>query len=107
MTYCTEHLFGWEPTSTRRVESRCRGTFFLLSLATGFKLNYVLRDAQILLSSSMYPIWTVSIPLPPNTNIEYKFIRKETDGSVSVLLLLQGLELAVLTGLLSLDCLGE
>lgn len=38
---------------------------------------------QIPLSSASYPTWTLDLMLPPNTAFEYKFIRKETDGSVS------------------------
>ncbi|KAK6980929.1 alpha-amylase [Favolaschia claudopus] len=34
------------------------------------------------LSSASYPVWTITVNLPPNTNFQYKFIRKETDGSV-------------------------
>ncbi|KAJ7845120.1 glycoside hydrolase [Mycena olivaceomarginata] len=29
-----------------------------------------------------YPVWTITVNLPPSTTFEYKFIRKETDGSV-------------------------
>ncbi|KAI0746664.1 glycoside hydrolase [Daedaleopsis nitida] len=36
----------------------------------------------IALSSASYPVWTVSVTLPANTDFQYKFIRKETDGSV-------------------------
>ncbi|VDB96842.1 unnamed protein product [Peniophora sp. CBMAI 1063] len=36
----------------------------------------------IALSSASYPVWTVSVTLPASTAIEYKFIRKETDGSI-------------------------
>ncbi|KAI0366013.1 glycoside hydrolase [Pilatotrama ljubarskyi] len=36
----------------------------------------------IALSSASYPTWTVSVSVPAGTTFEYKFIRKETDGSV-------------------------
>ncbi|EKM53320.1 glycoside hydrolase family 13 protein [Phanerochaete carnosa HHB-10118-sp] len=39
-------------------------------------------DSALPLSSSGYPTWTVSASLPPNTAFEYKFIRKETNGTV-------------------------
>ncbi|KAJ7743596.1 glycoside hydrolase family 13 protein [Mycena metata] len=38
--------------------------------------------ASLPLSAATYPIWTVTVSLPPNTAFQYKFIRKETDGSV-------------------------
>lgn len=38
---------------------------------------------QIALSSASYPTWTVSVSIPAGTTFQYKFIRKETDGSVS------------------------
>ncbi|KAJ7766548.1 starch binding domain-containing protein [Mycena maculata] len=34
------------------------------------------------LSAGTYPIWTITVNLPPNTIFQYKFIRKKTDGSV-------------------------
>ncbi|PPR08271.1 hypothetical protein CVT24_001111 [Panaeolus cyanescens] len=34
------------------------------------------------LSAATYPVWNVTVPMPPNTVFQYKFIRKETDGSV-------------------------
>ncbi|KAJ7252048.1 glycoside hydrolase [Mycena rebaudengoi] len=34
------------------------------------------------LSSATYPVWTITVTLPANTAFQYKFIRKETDGSV-------------------------
>lgn len=40
---------------------------------------------QIALSSTNYPTWSVTVTLPANTTFQYKFIRKETDGSVSIL----------------------
>ncbi|KAL5532385.1 hypothetical protein ACEPAF_5955 [Sanghuangporus sanghuang] len=39
-------------------------------------------DNAIALSAATYPIWAVTVSLPVNTNFEYKFIRKETDGSI-------------------------
>ena len=42
-----------------------------------------LMYSQIALSAASYPTWTVSVTLPASTAVEYKFIRKETDGSVS------------------------
>ncbi|KAF5328568.1 hypothetical protein D9758_017730 [Tetrapyrgos nigripes] len=39
-------------------------------------------SSSLPLSSATYPVWTVSVNLPANTAFEYKFIRKETDGSV-------------------------
>ncbi|KAF7369655.1 Alpha-amylase [Mycena venus] len=38
--------------------------------------------ASLPLSAATYPIWTITVNLPPNTSFQYKFIRKETDGSV-------------------------
>ncbi|KAJ7693086.1 glycoside hydrolase [Mycena rosella] len=38
--------------------------------------------ASLALSSASYPVWTLTVNLPPNTAFQYKFIRKETDGSV-------------------------
>ncbi|KAI0275828.1 glycoside hydrolase [Russula aff. rugulosa BPL654] len=34
------------------------------------------------LNPTNYPIWGATVYLPPNTEFEYKFIRKETDGSI-------------------------
>ncbi|KAF5365431.1 hypothetical protein D9758_010853 [Tetrapyrgos nigripes] len=39
-------------------------------------------SSSLPLSSATYPVWTVTVNLPANTAFEYKFIRKETDGSV-------------------------
>ncbi|KAH8103292.1 glycoside hydrolase [Cristinia sonorae] len=39
-------------------------------------------DLAIPLSSATYPVWTVSVEIPPNTSFQYKFIRKEQDGSI-------------------------
>jgi alpha-amylase len=36
----------------------------------------------IALSSAGYPIWSATVALPANTAIEYKFIKKNPDGSV-------------------------
>ncbi|VDB96840.1 unnamed protein product [Peniophora sp. CBMAI 1063] len=36
----------------------------------------------IALSAASYPVWAAAVTLPASTNIEYKFIRKETDGSI-------------------------
>ncbi|PIL31197.1 hypothetical protein GSI_05895 [Ganoderma sinense ZZ0214-1] len=38
--------------------------------------------SAIALSAASYPVWTVSVTIPAGTSFEYKFIRKETDGSV-------------------------
>ncbi|KAJ7093291.1 glycoside hydrolase [Mycena belliarum] len=37
--------------------------------------------AAIALSPASYPVWTITVGLPPGTAFEYKFIRKEADGS--------------------------
>ncbi|PFH45132.1 carbohydrate-binding module family 20 protein [Amanita thiersii Skay4041] len=39
-------------------------------------------DSAIALSSATYPVWATTVNLPAGTAVEYKFIRKETDGSV-------------------------
>ncbi|KAJ7443200.1 glycoside hydrolase [Mycena galericulata] len=39
-------------------------------------------SASLPLSAATYPIWTTTVTLPPNTAFMYKFIRKETNGSV-------------------------
>ncbi|KAI1783512.1 glycoside hydrolase [Ganoderma leucocontextum] len=38
--------------------------------------------SAIALSAALYPVWTASVSIPAGTSFEYKFIRKETDGSV-------------------------
>ncbi|OBZ78260.1 Alpha-amylase [Grifola frondosa] len=38
--------------------------------------------SAIALSAASYPVWTVSVSVPANTEFQYKFIRKETDGSI-------------------------
>ncbi|KAI9067762.1 carbohydrate-binding module family 20 protein [Trametes sanguinea] len=38
--------------------------------------------SAIALSAASYPVWTVSVSIPADTTFQYKFIRKETDGSV-------------------------
>ncbi|TBU45601.1 glycoside hydrolase [Dichomitus squalens] len=37
--------------------------------------------SAIALSSASYPVWTASVSIPAGTSFEFKFIRKETDGS--------------------------
>ncbi|KAI8986851.1 glycoside hydrolase [Trametes punicea] len=39
-------------------------------------------NSAIALSAASYPTWTVSVSMPANTTFQYKFIRKETDGSI-------------------------
>jgi alpha-amylase len=36
----------------------------------------------ILLSSSAYPIWKITLNLPPNTAVLYKYIKKDGSGNV-------------------------
>ncbi|TFK51273.1 glycoside hydrolase [Heliocybe sulcata] len=36
----------------------------------------------IALSSASYPVWKATVSLPAGTSFQYKYIRKETDGSV-------------------------
>ncbi|TBU31516.1 glycoside hydrolase [Dichomitus squalens] len=38
--------------------------------------------SAIALSSASYPVWTASVSIPAGTSFEFKFIRKETDGSI-------------------------
>jgi hypothetical protein len=38
--------------------------------------------SSIALSAATYPVWSVSVLLPPGTTFQYKFIREETDGSI-------------------------
>jgi len=40
-------------------------------------------DSSIALSAASYPVWTATVPLPAGTIFQYKFIRKETDGTVN------------------------
>lgn len=37
---------------------------------------------QVPLSAAAYPIWGVTLYLQPGTTFQYKFIRKETNGTV-------------------------
>ncbi|KAI0316240.1 glycoside hydrolase [Amylostereum chailletii] len=37
--------------------------------------------SAIALSSNTYPIWTATVNIPSGTTFQYKYIRKETDGS--------------------------
>ncbi|KAF8812947.1 glycoside hydrolase family 13 protein [Phlegmacium glaucopus] len=39
-------------------------------------------SSSIALSAATYPVWSVTISLPANINFTYKFIRKETNGTV-------------------------
>lgn len=39
-------------------------------------------DESVALSPATYPIWTVSVPLPPNTAFQYKFIQIDSSGNV-------------------------
>ncbi|KAI0034829.1 glycoside hydrolase [Vararia minispora EC-137] len=38
--------------------------------------------SAIALSAASYPVWTVTVTLPASTKFQYKFIRKETNGSI-------------------------
>ncbi|KIY63917.1 carbohydrate-binding module family 20 protein [Cylindrobasidium torrendii FP15055 ss-10] len=44
--------------------------------------NWSPSDA-ILLSSSSYPVWSVTVNLPASTKIEYKYVRKDGSGAVT------------------------
>ncbi|MFI6799490.1 CBM20 domain-containing protein [Streptosporangium canum] len=37
----------------------------------------------VALSSADYPIWRVAVNLPPDTTVEYKYVKKNPDGSVT------------------------
>ena len=37
----------------------------------------------VAMSSAAYPVWSVTVTLPANTAIEYKFIKKNPDGTVT------------------------
>ncbi len=39
--------------------------------------------AQILLDPTNYPVWAVTVYLPPNTTFQYSFILRESNGTVS------------------------
>ncbi|WP_433040075.1 carbohydrate-binding module family 20 domain-containing protein [Dactylosporangium sp. CS-033363] len=39
--------------------------------------------SAIALSSANYPIWSATVAMPASTAVEYKFIKKNTDGSVT------------------------
>ncbi|KAF8691920.1 hypothetical protein AX14_002705 [Amanita brunnescens Koide BX004] len=41
-----------------------------------------LPASSVHLSAARYPTWSVTLYLQPGTTFQYKFIRKETDGSV-------------------------
>lgn len=40
-------------------------------------------DAAVALSSAGYPTWSATVPLPPNTAFQYKYLKKNPDGSVT------------------------
>lgn len=40
-------------------------------------------DAAVALSSAGYPTWSATVPLPPNTAFQYKYIKKNPDGSIT------------------------
>jgi alpha-amylase len=44
--------------------------------------NWNTADA-IPLSSAGYPIWSGSVPLPANTSVQYKYIKKDASGTVT------------------------
>ncbi|MFI9592726.1 carbohydrate-binding module family 20 domain-containing protein [Nonomuraea sp. NPDC052265] len=39
--------------------------------------------AAVPLSSADYPVWRPTVDLPPGTGVEYKYIKKNPDGSVT------------------------
>jgi alpha-amylase len=39
--------------------------------------------SAVALSSASYPTWSTTVTLPANTSFEYKYIKKNTDGSIS------------------------
>ncbi|MER7279343.1 carbohydrate-binding module family 20 domain-containing protein [Dactylosporangium sp. NPDC000244] len=39
--------------------------------------------SAIALSSANYPIWSATVTMPANTAVEYKFIKKNTDGAIT------------------------
>ncbi len=39
--------------------------------------------SAIPLSSATYPVWSATVTLPANTAVEYKFIKKNSDGSIT------------------------
>ncbi|KAG8895744.1 hypothetical protein FRC01_012218, partial [Tulasnella sp. 417] len=40
-------------------------------------------SSAIALSSASYPVWKVTLSLPPNTTFQYKYIRKDSSGNVT------------------------
>jgi alpha-amylase len=37
----------------------------------------------VALSSATYPVWRASVTLPAGTVVQYKYVRKESNGSVT------------------------
>lgn len=46
------------------------------------ELGYWSTGSSVLLSAANYPNWSVELFLQPNTTLQYKFIRIETDGTI-------------------------
>ncbi|KAJ8519583.1 hypothetical protein ONZ45_g3490 [Pleurotus djamor] len=52
------------------------------TVSVTFEENATTVFGEIALSSATYPVWRVTVNLPAGTTVQYKFIRKESDGSV-------------------------
>ncbi|MEV6304454.1 carbohydrate-binding module family 20 domain-containing protein [Actinoplanes sp. NPDC051861] len=79
------------PTTTAPATS---GATFGVNATTSFGQNIFVTGNQaalgnwapasaVALSSATYPVWTGTVNLPAGTAFEYKYIRKNTDGSVT------------------------
>jgi len=66
--------FNVEATTTPRENIFLTGSVFGLS---NWEPSY-----SVAMSSTNYPTWSATVTLPAGTAIEYKYIRKESDGSV-------------------------
>jgi glucoamylase len=72
------------PTVTVTFNVQADTTFGENIFVTGsvFGLSNWEPSYSVAMSASNYPTWSVTIILPANTAIQYKYIRKETDDSI-------------------------
>ncbi|WP_377274354.1 carbohydrate-binding module family 20 domain-containing protein [Peterkaempfera sp. SMS 1(5)a] len=82
------------PTPTPTATSSATGASFAVNATTVFGQNiYVVGNNDtlgnwdtskaLLLSSASYPVWKLDVSMGAGTSFEYKYIRKESDGSVT------------------------
>ncbi|WP_028568568.1 carbohydrate-binding module family 20 domain-containing protein [Salinispora tropica] len=88
-TFAVTETFRGDVVSGPAIASSFHATVYTYFGQNAFVIGNVAElgswnpDNAVALSAADYPIWRATVDLPPNTNIEYKYLKKNPDGSVT------------------------